>query len=106
MSNQQVRPRMAHVRSSSSSWRMVGQREVIVVAEMGRFSGEHVSADLRSFLGIAKAAQPTQLSAYGAKPTSPSRRSHTSTGIQNPHPFSFALGRLCRKERGKDGVSR
>ena len=32
-----------------------------MVAEMGRFSGDHVSPDLRSFLGIAKRRQPTQL---------------------------------------------
>ena len=39
-----------------SSSRMVGKPEVIGVAEMGVFSDDHVSSDLRSFLGIVKVA--------------------------------------------------
>jgi len=46
---------------STGRSRLVGQPEVIVVAKMGRFSVDHVSLDLRSFLGIAKRRQSTQL---------------------------------------------
>jgi hypothetical protein len=45
----------------SICFRVVGNPEVIVAAEMGRFSGDHVSSNLRGIPGIAKWRQPTQL---------------------------------------------
>ena len=40
---------------------IVGKPEVIVAGEMGRFSGDHLSSNLRGILGIAKWRQPTRL---------------------------------------------